>query len=84
MTKLTEREIKLVLINSELINQDGWICTGTESSDFNSEFEVAINNLLNLFQQSLKDYSQEIEGVVGFNPIQRQEKLEIDKKWGIK
>ena len=39
------RQIKLALINSGLINEDGWISTGSESGDFNDEYEQAIIGL---------------------------------------
>ena len=57
---MDRREIKLALINSGLINQDGWISTGTESSDFNDEFEQAINNIQSLFNSERLKWNKEM------------------------
>ncbi len=66
---MDRREIKLALINSGLINQDGWISTGTESSDFNDEFEQAINNIQSLFNSERLKWNKEM----------RERKLNIEK-----
>jgi len=53
--EIEKRDIKLAIINSGLINEDGWICTGTESSDFSDEFEIAVNNLIKLLSTEDKE-----------------------------
>ena len=53
---MKKKEIKLAIINSGLINENGWVCTGTESSDFSDELEILVNNIQSLLtQQHTKD-----------------------------
>ena len=53
---MNKKEIKLAIINSSLINENGWVCTGTESSDFSDELEILVNNIQFLLtQQHTKD-----------------------------
>jgi hypothetical protein len=67
LQQLTTNKIKLALINSGLINQDGWISTGTESSDFSDEFEQAVNKLNDIISNSLdqnnKEWLKRVEGL---------------------
>lgn len=80
---MDRREIKLALINSGLINQDGWISTGTESSDFNDEFEQAINNIQSLFNSERLKWNKEMKDMIGEDEGEKKELNNIDKAFGV-
>ena len=65
--RIERQQIKLAIINSGLINEDGWISTGTESSDFSDEFEQAVNKLNDIISNSLdqnnKAWLKRVEGL---------------------